>query len=143
MSTITLNLSQFALGLGNADRLTLDASMPFHKAYHKADAEGQAAMKLDFLTAYVQGNRKITPEKAAKIVALTRAERNATDEKAANAASAKFRYHIVRTEGSNIKEEVAIPAEILKAAKALAALCAEYKDARSLASKAVGKAFTK
>ena len=143
MSTITLNLSQFALGLGNADRLTLEASLPFHKAYHKADAEGQAAMRSDFVTSYVQGNLKTTPEKAAKLVALTRAKRNATDEKAVNAAGAKFRYHIVRAEGSNIKEEVAIPAEILKAAKALAALCAEYKDARSLASKAVGKAFTK
>ena len=143
MSTITLNLSQFALGLGNADRLTLEASLPFHKAYRKADAEGQAAMKLDFLTAYVQGNRKITPEKAAKIVALTRAERNATDEKAANAASAKFRYHIVRTEGSNIKEEEEIPAELLKAAKELAKLANVYKNAKSLASKAMATAFAK
>jgi hypothetical protein len=42
---------------------------------------------------------------------------------------------------ANTKEEVAIPAEILKAAKALAALCAEYEGAKSLAAKAVGKAF--
>lgn len=123
MSTITLNLSQFALGLGNADRLTLEASMPFHKAYHKADAEGQAAMKLDFQTAYVQGNLKTTPEKAAKIVALTRAERNAKDEKAVNAASAKFRYHIVRAEGST-RTEVDL---LAKAVAAYAKLTAAQK----------------
>jgi hypothetical protein len=42
---------------------------------------------------------------------------------------------------SSTKEEVAIPAEILKAAKVLAALCAEYEGAKVLAAKAVGKAF--
>ena len=42
---------------------------------------------------------------------------------------------------SSAKEEVAIPAEILKAAKALALLCAQYEGAKSLAAKAVGKAF--
>jgi hypothetical protein len=143
MSTITLNLSQFALGLGNADRLTLEASLPFHKAYHKADAEGQAAMRTDFVTSYVQGNLKTTPEKAAKIVALTRAERNAKDEKAVNAAGKKFAYHIVRAEGSNLKEEEEIPAELLKAAKELAKLANAYKNAKSLASKAMATAFAK
>ena len=42
---------------------------------------------------------------------------------------------------SSAKEEVAIPAEILKAAKVLALLCAQYEGAKSLAAKAVGKAF--
>ncbi len=42
---------------------------------------------------------------------------------------------------SDTKEEVAIPAAILKAAKELAALCAEYEGAKSLAAKAVAKAF--
>lgn len=42
---------------------------------------------------------------------------------------------------SNVKEEVAIPAEILKAAKALALLCAQYEGAKALAAKAVSKAF--
>jgi len=121
MSTITVNLSQFALGLGNADRLTLEASMPFHKAYHKADAEGQAAMQSDFVTSYVQGNRKTTPEKAAKIVALKRVERSAEDEKAVNAASAKFRYHIVRAEGSSRSEVDLLKAAMTAYAKLTAA----------------------
>lgn len=99
MPSITLNLSQFAFGLGATERLTLEASVPFHKAYHKADAEGQAAMKLDFVTSFVQGNLNISPEKAAKIVALKRAERNAKDELAVNAAGKKFAYHVVREAG--------------------------------------------
>ena len=58
-------------------------------------------------------------------------------------AAKRALYRLVKEvcPSSDIKEEVAIPAEILKAAKALAALCAEYEGAKSLASKAVGKAF--
>jgi hypothetical protein len=129
MSTITLNLSQFALGLGNADRLTLEASLPFHKAYHKADAEGQAAMRTDFVTSYVQGNLKTTPEKAAKIMALTRAERNPKDEKAVNAAGKKFAYHIIRAEGS-AKTEV----DLLKAAMTAYAKLTAAQKRKFLAS---------
>jgi len=113
MSSITINLAQFALGLGNTDRVTLEASTPFHKAYHKADAEGKAAMKLEFITSYVQGNLNTTPEKAAKIVALKRAERSAKDEKAVNAAGKKFSYHLVRAEVSASTE-----VDLLKAAVA-------------------------
>jgi hypothetical protein len=66
------------------------------------------------VTSYVQGNRKTTPEKAAKIVALKRVERSAKDEKAVNAAGAKFRYHLVREVGGS-------RAEIDLLAKAVAA----------------------
>ena len=44
---------------------------------------------------------------------------------------------------SDTKEEEAIPAELLKAAKALALLANEYKNAKSLASKALATAFAK
>ena len=120
MSFITLNLSQFALGLGNSDRLTLEASVPFHKAYHKADAEGQAAMKLEFITSYVQGNLGTTPEKAAKIVAMKRAERSAKDELAVNAAGKKFSYHVIRAETS-AKTEVDLLAKAVAAYSKLTA----------------------
>lgn len=40
------------------------------------------------------------------------------------------------------KDDVAIPAEILRAAEKLVALCNEYEKAKSLASKAVAKAFS-
>jgi hypothetical protein len=104
MSVITLNLGQFALGLGNNARITYEASLPFHKAYVKADKEGQAAMRLEFVTCYVQGLLKVTPEKAAKLVALTRAERKAADEKAVNAAGKAFGYHVIRAEESGSNE---------------------------------------
>ena len=123
MSSITINLSQFALGLGNSERITLDASLPFHRAYHKADADGQAAMKLEFVTSFVQGNLNTTPEKAAKIVALKRVERSAKDELAVNAAGAKFRYHLVRAEVS-AKTEVDL---LAKAVAAYAKLTAAQK----------------
>ena len=121
MSSITINLAQFALGLGNTDRVTLEASTPFHKAYHKADAEGKAAMKLEFITSYVQGNLNTTPEKAAKIVALKRVERSAKDELAVNAAGAKFRYHLVRAEVSASTEVDLLKAAVAAYAKLTAA----------------------
>ena len=113
MSSITLNLSQFAFGLGATERLTLEASVPFHKAYHKADDEGKAYMRNEFITSFVQGNLNTTPEKAAKIVALKRVERSAKDELAVNAAGKKFSYHVIRAEVS-AKTEV----DLLKAAVA-------------------------
>ena len=113
MSSITLNLSQFAFGLGATDRITLEASAPFHKAYHKADKEGKAYMRNEFITSFVQGNLNTTPEKAAKIVALKRVERSAKDELAVNAAGKKFSYHVIRAEVS-AKTEV----DLLKAAVA-------------------------
>ena len=42
---------------------------------------------------------------------------------------------------SNATEEVEVPAELLAAAAKLAKLAKEYKDARSLASKALAQAF--
>ena len=48
-----------------------------------------------------------------------------------------------RLKASTRKEEVAIPAALLRAAKELADLSAEYKDAKSLASKALALAFAK
>ena len=48
-----------------------------------------------------------------------------------------------RLKASTRKEEVAIPAALLRAAKELAELSAEYKDAKSLASKALALAFAK
>ena len=123
MSSITINLAQFALGLGNAERITLEASVPFHKAYHKADKEGKAYMRNEFITSFVQGNLNTTPEKAAKIVALKRVERSAKDELAVNAAGAKFRYHLVRkavsasTEVDLLKAAVAAYAKLNAAQK--------------------------
>ena len=60
-------------------------------------------------------------------------------------AAKRALYRLVKEvcPSSETKEEVAIPAAILKAAKELALLCSEYKDAKSLASKALGKAFAK
>lgn len=123
MSSVTINLSQFALGLGNTDRVTLEASLPFYKAYHKADAEGQAYMRNEFITSFVQGNLNTTPEKAAKIVALKRAERSPADEKAVNAAGKKFSYHVIR-DSVSAKTEVDL---LAKAVAAYAKLTAAQK----------------
>ena len=86
-------------------------------------------MQLDFVTSYVQGKLKSTPEKAAKIVALKRVERSAKDEKAVNAAGAKFRYHLVREVGG-ARAEV----DLLKAAVSAYAKLSTAQKRKFLAS---------
>lgn len=89
-------LNQFAWQLGANLRITLEHSLQWHKAYCKADTATQAAWRREFVAHFVAGNLDIGTDKAEKIVALKRVERTEPQEKAVNAASKKFAYHIVR-----------------------------------------------
>lgn len=100
-------LNQFAWQLGAHDRVTLEHSLQWHKAYVRADKATQAAWRDDFIANYVAGRLSkpatektqavvVTVAQAKKICALTRVERTEPQEKAVNAASKKFAYHIVR-----------------------------------------------
>jgi hypothetical protein len=102
--TMTLNLSQFAFGLGSMDRLTLDASLPFHRVFHKATEEQQASMRRDFVTEFVRGNLNVSVERVLEILAEKRSMRNPADELAVNAAGKKFKYHVVREVQGDKKE---------------------------------------
>lgn len=95
-----IDIQGFATKQGHQDRITLEASLPFHTAYSKAEPAQQKDLKARYLTGYVSGYLDVTPEKADVIVSLTRVERTekgAKYEKAVNAASFQFRRHIVRT----------------------------------------------
>ena len=144
MKTATVTLSSFALALGTAQRLTMIESLPLHKAYVKAEKEARAAMRVEFVGAYVCGALNVSAAKVAKLLELKREERNPDDEKAVNAAGQKFKYHVIRDAGlgkTEAADEVEVPAELLAAAAKLAKLAAQYEGARSLASKALARAF--
>ena len=68
-------------------------------------------------------------------------DREATKYEAAKKALQRLLADVCPS--SETKEEVAVPAELLKAAKVLAELAAKYEGARSLANKALASAFAK
>lgn len=113
-TAITVTYQQFAEGVGASDRITLEASLAWHKAYVKLDAEKQSEWKHDFVLNYVIGRMDCTAKQAEIICGKTRAERTANEEKAVNGGGAKFRFHISRTESSSgNKPAVAVPKQLV------------------------------
>jgi hypothetical protein len=105
-NAINVTYQQFAEGIGRTDRMTLEASLAWHKAYVKLDKASQSSWRDEFVLNYIVGKLDITMKQAEIIYAQTRAERKADDEKAVNAGGAKFRHHISRPEKSDGKKVV-------------------------------------
>ena len=70
-------------------------------------------------------------------------DKEAKSYEAARKALQRRLKDILGTESNGHQEELEIPEEILKAAERLAKLCAQYEQARKLASTAVAQAFAK
>ncbi len=86
----------FALALGQQQRKTLDATLPWHKQFVKATPELQGEMRVRWLTAFIQGYLGKTEQQAATIVAQSRTERLVEAQQAYDAGRQQFSYHIVR-----------------------------------------------
>jgi hypothetical protein len=113
-TSVTVTYQQFAQGVGASDRITLEASLAWHKEYLTLDKEKQGDWKYDFVLNYVIGRTECTAKQAEIICGKTRVERSAEEEKAVNAGSAKFRFHISRPEASDGKKPaVALPKGIV------------------------------
>ena len=113
-NAITVTYQQFAEGIGRTDRMTLEASLAWHKAYVKLSAEKQGEWKQDFVLNYVIGRMDCTKKQAEAICEKTRVQRTADEEKAVNGGGAKFRFHISRTDKSDGKKPaVAVPKQLV------------------------------
>jgi hypothetical protein len=113
-NAITVTYQQFAEGIGRTDRITLEASLAWHKAYVKLSAEKQGEWKQDFVLNYVIGRMDCTKKQAEAICEKTRVQRTADEEKAVNGGGAKFRFHISRTDKSDGKKPtVALPKQLV------------------------------
>ena len=107
---VVVTYQQFAQGVGASDRITLEASLAWHKEYVSLKAETQSEWRYDFILNYVVGRMECTAKQAEIICGKTRVERSADEEKAVNAGSAKFRFHISRTDKADGKKAtVALP----------------------------------
>jgi hypothetical protein len=96
-TAITVTYQQFAKGVGATDRITLEASLCWHKEYLTLDAEKQSDWRYDFVLNYVIGRMDCSQKQAEIICNKTRTERTASQEKAVNCGSKKFAEHISRT----------------------------------------------
>jgi hypothetical protein len=113
-TSVVVTYQQFAQGVGASDRITLEASLAWHKEYVKLNAEKQSEWKYDFVLNYVIGRMDCTAKQAEIICDKTRVERTAEQEKAVNAGGAKFRFHISRTDKSDGKKPaVALPKKLV------------------------------
>ena len=107
---VVVTYQQFAQGVGASDRITLEASLAWHKEYLTLDQEKQGEWKYDFVLNYVMGRMECTQKQAEIICEKTRVQRTADEEKAVNGGGAKFRFHISRPESSDGKKPaVALP----------------------------------
>ena len=112
---VVVTYQQFARGVGATDRITLEASLAWHKEYLKLDKEKQSEWKYDFVLNYVIGRlstdeKELTHKQAEIICNKTREKRTADEERAVNAGGKKFAFHISRPEASDGKKPaVALP----------------------------------
>ena len=100
MTTNLLTPRQFAYKIGAAERLTLEASLPFHRRYVAADAEGRAAMRADWAIGYIAGREAVSEARAQKIWAAGKGS-EAIDAAACNRATRSFAHHVVRAEAKS------------------------------------------
>jgi hypothetical protein len=113
-TTVVVTYQQFAEGIGRTDRMTLEASLAWHKQYVKLSAEKQSEWRYDFVLNYVIGRMDCTRKEAEAICEKTRVQRTANEEKVVNAGGKKFSFHISRTESSSgNKPVVAVPKQLV------------------------------
>lgn len=113
-TTVVVTYQQFARGVGASDRITLEASLPWHKQYVKLSAEKQSEWRYDFVLNYVIGRLDCTQKQAETICGKTRAERTAEQERAVNCGGKRFADHISRTgRTSGNKPTVVLPEQLV------------------------------
>lgn len=91
-----MNIREFAHAVGTHTRLTLEASLPFHAAYTKADTEGRDALRVEWAIGYISGRENVSAAKAQKIWAAGKGA-EAIDAGACNRAQASFNHHVIRS----------------------------------------------
>ena len=110
-----LSVNQFAIKVGQADRLTKDATKPYRDAYRKATPEQRVQLERDWITGYLEGNLGRTPNQAMAIFNQSRTERSKVEQESYKRGYAKFLDHVK----SEIKSEEA-PASNARTEKTVA-----------------------
>lgn len=127
-----LTYAQFANDLGAHQRLTLAVSLVWHKQYTSANAVTRTALREEFLTHFTMGMLECTMPQAVRILTTPKGERTEAQNKAYQAASQKFKYHIARDGAKSAAKPAAslrISREMRGAAKDFLAMFKSAEDA--------------
>ena len=98
-----LSVNQFAIKVGQSDRLTKEATKPYRDAYRTATPEQRVQLERDWITGYLEGNLKVTPKQSQAIYNTSRTERSEEEHKSFKRGYAKFLDHVK----SEVKSEEA------------------------------------
>ena len=115
-----LSVNQFAIKVGQADRLTKEATKPYRDAYRKATPEQRVQLERDWITGYLEGNLNRTPSQAMAIFNQSRTERSKVEQESYKRGYAKFLDHVkseVRKDepkSNSRTEKVTAPKAIVK-----------------------------
>jgi len=115
-----LSVNQFAIKVGQVDRLTKEATKPYRDAYRKATTEERVKLERDWITGYLEGNLARTPSQAMAIFNQSRTERSKVEQESYKRGYAKFLDHVkseVRKdepESNSRTEKVVAPKAIVK-----------------------------
>jgi hypothetical protein len=105
--------------LGQAERLTRDATLTAHKDYTKSTPEQQAQLMHDCLAQFIMGYTNCTLKVAERILSQSRDDRTKDAQDAYYKGYSKFRYHIIRPndepESSGRQVKVVAPRKVFKA----------------------------
>jgi hypothetical protein len=91
-----ITYDQFAFGLGQQDRLTIEESQVWHEQYRKESPQAQAEWAYEWRINYLMGNLGVDSKTADRILSTPKGKRTSEQQKAYMRANSQFGYHIIR-----------------------------------------------
>jgi len=114
-----ITTTQLFFALGQAERLTREATAQAHRDYTKSTPEQQAQLMHDCIAQFIMGYTNCTLKAAERILSQSRDDRTKDAQDAYYKGYSKFRYHIIRPatepESSGRQVKVIAPRKVFNA----------------------------
>ena len=116
-----ISTTELFYALGQAERLTREATAKAHKDYTKSTPEQQEQLMHDCIAQFIMGYTGCTLKAAERILSQSRGDRTKKAQDAYYKGYSKFRYHIIRADVSETTQpeshaRVAVPKAKVEAA---------------------------
>ena len=115
----SITTTQLFFALGQAERLTREATAQAHRDYTKSTPEQQAQLMHDCIAQFIMGYTNCTLKAAERILSQSRDDRTKDAQDAYYKGYSKFRYHIIRPatepESSGRQVKVIAPRKVFNA----------------------------
>ena len=114
-----ITTTELFFALGQAERLTREATAQAHRDYTKSTPEQQAQLMHDCIAQFIMGYTNCTLKAAERILSQSRDDRTKDAQDAYYKGYSKFRYHIIRPatepESSGRQVKVIAPRKVFNA----------------------------